>query len=223
MSHPVTNNSHSRHSYSPSRARYYAPPHPSQHPQMSSMWQPHLHHHHTTHHPSSRTHSIAAHHYHMSLARPEDGVRTAVDHPMYPSADRRDPSDLYAHRHRASYPPLMHPPIPGHYGGVSSWKNAHYEGKEHFRHDETRKVNGEGPPPVTKMADKTATSEPTAQMVTINGKEERATPGGTRKAAALLEEKFQQSLKSPVTMCFERFLGAGTYFGFILLNSVKYL
>ena len=196
------------------------------------MWQPHLHH--NVHHPSSRPHPIA-HHYHMSLPRPDDVIRTALsDRPMYPPSDRRDPSEQYAHRHRASYPPppMMHPPVPGHFG--NSWKNPHYEGQglESVRHEETRRMNpvdlsksteqGELPP-VTKMersnhpeetsvqsADKTATSA--AQIVTVNGKEERATPGSTMKAAAILEEKFQQSLKSPVTMCFERFLGAGKCF-----------
>lgn len=156
---------------------------------------------------------------------------------MYPT-DRRDPNEQYVHRHRATYPPIMHPSIPGHYSSVSNWKNAHYEGQglENSRYEETRKMNsvdipsrGEDleVPPVTKMenpsnqepeqtivksASRTTTSEPVTQIVTVNGKEERATPGSTMKAAALLEEKFQQSLKSPVTMCFERFLGAGKYF-----------
>ncbi|GAX27653.1 hypothetical protein FisN_13Hh255 [Fistulifera solaris] len=237
MSHPVPANPHSRHSYSPSRARYYAPPHHSQHPQMPSMWQPHLHHHPTNHVHHPRNHPIP-HPYHMphSLPRPDDMVRTALpplERPMYPS-DRRDPNEQYAHRHRVSYPPMMHAPVPGPYSSATNWKNAHYEGKslESSRHEEPRKINfsemsntEEAPEvaPITKTdvqkelepeqtaiqsADKTATSEPVTQIVTVARKEERATPASTVKAAASLEEKFQQTLKSPVTMCFERFLGA---------------
>jgi hypothetical protein len=153
---------------------------------------------------------------------------------MYPS-DRRDPNEQYAHRHRASYPPMMHAPVPGPYSSATNWKNAHYEGKslESSRHEEPRKINfsemsntEEAPEvaPITKTdvqkelepeqtaiqsADKTATSEPVTQIVTVARKEERATPASTVKAAASLEEKFQHTLKSPVTMCFERFLGAG--------------
>lgn len=255
MSHPVPTNSHSRHSYSPSRPRYYAPPHHSQHPQMPSMWQPHLHHHPASHvhHPGhgSRPHPIT-HHYHMphSLARPDDVVRPApsvVDHSMYPS-DRRDPNDHYSHRHRASYPPVLHASMPGPYSGLPNWKNTHYEsqGLENPRHDEARKApavdipspdedteeppvtaveksNNQDPEPnVMKSADKTAVSETAKQIVTVNSKEERATPGSTRKAASLLEEKFQQSLKSPVTMCFERFLGAGKFGDLKEFVSVRY-
>jgi hypothetical protein len=141
---------------------------------------------------------------------------------------------------------MMHAPLPGHYSSVTSWKNAHYEGQpvESSRHEEPRKINfadmsnrEEAPEaaPITKTellnepepeqtiihsADKTATSESVTQIVTVTRKEERVTPASTVKAAASLEDKFQQTLKSPVTMCFERFLGAGKCCNGIFLDKL---